>query len=385
MNFNKFQQVSIGILLFIFVPFVGRAATLYFLPQSQIVYRGESFIVELQLDTEGEEINAVGAVLEFPHNLLEITDFSKGGSILSLWPEEPAFRQGEISFVGGIPKGFRGKGLISKITFLSKEIGEAEVNFNESSKVLLNDGLGTEAELDLLEGSYEIIEKPKELPKITSRSHPDQDKWFSNNNLHLHWDLIEGAEYSFLLSHDPLADPDDIPDEPSGELVWMGDMEYKDLEDGIYYFHLKQKLLGGDWSRKVSFRAMVDVTIPKEFEVKIGQDPTMYEGKYFVSFSTTDETSGIDHYEILETRGKGQVEWKIAESPCVLEDQSLQSIIRIKAIDKAGNERTSEISPPKKPFPYWKALAIFVISAIIIWIARRFISRKRPKEKYEKD
>ena len=367
-----FCLITITILL---TPLISEAAVLYLMPPSQTVYRGDSFVVEVRLDTEGDEINAVETNLNFPPNLLEIIDITKGGSILTLWLEEPAYRSPtSIVFAGGVPGGFRGNGLIDKISFLAKEIGKAEVNFGEDSKVLYGQGLL--AELSFLEGNYEIISKPEGLPVISSKSHPGQNKWYSQSTLRLHWDLIEGAEYSFLLSKDPTVQPDEIPERPEGELIWMGDMEYAWLEDGIYYFHLKQKLPGEDWSKKVTFRAMIDVTPPEEFKPEIGKDPTVFEGKYFLSFAATDEASGIDFYQVKE----GKRDFKKVKSPYGLEDQSLKSKIVVKAVDKAGNEKIAQIIPPKEPFPYWIIILILIGAGIIWWIIKKL---KKPRKNYE--
>jgi len=368
---------------YILIPLLARAATLYLLPQSQTVYRGDSFIVEIRLDTGDEEINALEATLNFPANLLEVIDFSQGGSILNLWLKEPSIINGRISFIGGRAGGFKGEGLILKINFRGKEIGKAEISFKEDSKVLLNDGKGTPAKLSFLEGNYQIISRPEKLPVIFSRSHPDQNKWYKPNTLHLHWDLVGGTEYSFLLSKDPLVEPDEIPDRPEGELVWMGDMEYPDLEDGIYYFHLKQKLPAEDWSEKVTFRAMIDITPPEEFKPEIGQDLMVSEGKYFLSFFTTDKTSGLNYFEVKE----GRRDFKRTESPYLLEDQSLRSKISVKAVDRAGNERMAEYIPIKKPLPYWLILSIVIILLIVGWIIFKIIRKKREesgeRERYE--
>jgi len=372
---NKFKFLSL-VFIFLFLVFNStQATTLYLMPSSQTIYQGETFIAEVRLNTEGEEINVVKADLEFPANLLEALDLSKGGSILTLWPEEPTFssKEGSIALTGGLPGGFLGDGLILKITFLAKEIGQTNVNLKEDSQVLLNDGKGTPAILTLLEGSYEIVERPENLAKIFSNTHPDQNKWSKQSTLHLHWDLADGVQYSYLLSKDPLAEPDDIPDRPEGELKWIGDMEYPNLEDGIYYFSLKQKLPDENWSPKMTFRAMVDATPPEPFKLEIGQDPTVFEGKYFLSFYTTDKTSGIDYFEIKE----GKRASKIISSPYVLEDQTLQSKITVKAIDKAGNERISQILPPEKPFPY--SAAILILVAIIIILGTALLLTKKTK------
>ena len=215
------------ILLACGIPFFVKAATLYLMPQRQTVYQGDSFLVEVRLDTGGEDINTVAANLSFP-DLLEVIDFSQGNSILTLWPQKPQITANQFSFVGGIPQGFTGEGLLLKINFLGKDLGQATVTFKEDSKVLLNDGRASEAVLDTWEGNYEVVEKIN-VPLISSRTHPDQNKWYSKTTLHLKWDLIEGSQYSFLLTHDPLATPDEIPDRPEGELLWLGDMNYTDL------------------------------------------------------------------------------------------------------------------------------------------------------------
>ena len=383
-QFLIFNFLIVAVLIILFFPLSARSAMLYLIPQSQIVYQGDSFIVEVRIDTEGEEINALELGLTFPSNLLEVVDFSKGNSILQLFAEEPKIQQGEISFVGGIPKGFNGDGLLGKINFLAKEIGKAEVSFKEDSKVLYGQGLL--ASLTFLDGNCEIIKKSEEIPVITSESHPDQNKWYKDTLLQLHWDPKEGAEYSWILSKSPLDEPDEISDKPlpkEGIAFWMGAMEYdlKGEGDGIYYFSLRQKLLGKDWQKEVSrFRAMIDVTSPEEFKPEIGKASAVFEGKYFIAFSTIDKQTGIDYYEILEADKRGyqrgtirKAEWKKGSSPYLLEDQSLRSVIKVKAVDKAGNERIEEIVPPYKVT--WKDVLVIILiligAGVIYWIIRK--------------
>ena len=352
------------------------AAVLYLSPSSQTVYQDDTFIVEVRLDTEGEEINTVEANLLYPSDLLEVIDISKGNSILTLWLKEPDIQQKGVFLIGGIPNGFQGEeGLIAKLTFRGKEIGEGIVSFEENSRVLLNDGKGTEARLNFLEGNYKIIKKPEGLPVISSETHPDQNDWYKMTNLSLYWDLVEGAEYSWILSRDPLAEPDEIPDKPKpkeGVAFWMGAMEYdlKGEGDGIYYFHLRQatknKQQELEWGPKVTFRVMIDATLPEEFEPQFVE----IEGKKYLVFAAKDETSGVEYYEVKE----GKRNFKKAVSPYLLEDQSLRSIIKVKAVDKAGNERIVEIKPPYKTI--WGNILPWIILGLIVagviwWVIRK--------------
>ncbi|MFH1451003.1 MAG: cohesin domain-containing protein [bacterium] len=362
------------------LPFLTSAANLYFLPSFQDFYQGESLIVELRLNTEGEEINALETKIMFPVEILEVVDTNLGGSVLTIWPKEPTFSNssGEISFIGGMPKGFSGDGLLAKIIFRAKSIGSANLKFTENSQALLNDGNGTKVDLVFLEGVYDILAKPEGLPIVFSSTHPDETKWFHSSTIHLHWDLAEETEYSFVLSHDPSVEPDDLPDKPER---WVGDIEYPGLEDGIYYFFLKQRVVGGKWTEKTSLRIMIDATPPEPFIPKIGKEKSVYEGKYFLSFSAEDKASGVDYYEVYESKKElfkkeSSSGWKKVKSPYVLENQLLNGVIKVRAVDKAGNERIVEVVLPAKPFPYKTAgIIIFLLLILIVIIARRKVKK----------
>ncbi len=359
------------------------ASVLYLSPSSQKVYLDESFIVEVKLDTEGRDINAVDAKIRFP-DTLKVIDISEGGSILRLWPEKPVIDKNIISFTGGMPNGFIGEGLILKITFrpLKESVGVRKVSFvQDLSKVLLNDGKGTEDEVEFKEGSYEIIKKPQELPIIFSETHPDQNKWYRESTLKLYWDFEENALYSYILTHNPLEEPDDISEMTGTELKEKGYIEYNDLKDGIYYFHLKKAILNEqklEWTQKTTFKIMIDCEAPEEFMPEVDKSPSMFNGQYFLSFSTQDAVSGLDHYEVLEGKNiqDNMGGWRLATSPYLLEDQTLESIIKVKAVDKAGNERIVEVLP-KKRLSFFRLAVLGIISlGIFWWIVRRFKKQK---------
>ena len=371
-----------AMIIFLIAPLASEAATLYVLPQSGTAYQSRTFLVNVMLDSENERINAAEIYLHFSNDLLKVVSVEKGGSILKLWPKEIYFsnEKGEISFSGGVPGGFLGQGKLISITFNVLKNGEASkralVNFKKTSKVLLNDGKGTLASLNFLEGNYKVIPLPKELPVLTSPSNPDEDKWYPKNSSEIHWKRKPGAEYSYILSRDSLAEPDEIPEKLIEDLKWEG------VKDGVYYFHLKQKLPGEKWSEKITYRFKIDTTPPEPFKPEIGRDPSIFGGKYFLSFAATDKTSGVDHYEVIElpykkifgflpsnkyySESEINKEWKKAKSPYLLKDQKLMSLIKVKAVDKAGNERVEEIYPSKKPVPYW-VLFVILAGVIVIW------------------
>ena len=226
-------------------------------------YQEDVFIVEVKLDTEEERINALKVELTFPQDKLEVVDVSRGDSVLSLWPEEPTYSnlEGKVSFIGGIPLGFEGQGKIVSIPFrvISFEDSEtlAEITFQDSSRALLNDGLGTDASLALLGIVFTLFPETAE---------DSRDEWTQ--------ELIK----------------DDIPPEP--------------------------------------------------LEIILARHSLIFEGKYFIAFFAVDLETGIDYYQVKE----GDRPWKKTSNIYLLEDQSLQSLIKVKAVDKAGNERIIEFT-----------------------------------------
>lgn len=111
----------------------------------------------------------------------------------------------------------------------------------------------------------------------------------------------------------------------------------------------------------VDFISRTDDSVPPEvFSPLVAYDETLFDGKYFLVFSTQDNESGIDRYEVLETdmdfpEGQPVVgQWQKAQSPYVLTDQSREQHTYVRAIDKAGNARTVHIRPNQKPVAYYQ-------------------------------
>ena len=120
---------------------------------------------------------------------------------------------------------------------------------------------------------------------------------------------------------------------------------------------------------------------PESFVPEIARDESVSSGKLFIVFLTQDKASGIDHYEIKESRQKIMTffsRWRVAESPHVLKDQELRSYIFVKAIDKAGNERTAKI-PPKNPLRWYdnyENWIIIILGLIIVYAIKKFLWRR---------
>lgn len=122
-----------------------------------------------------------------------------------------------------------------------------------------------------------------------------------------------------------------------------------------------------DWGTVIANDKMA----PKSFAVTLGRDPFVFGNQYFINFFTTDADSGVAYYEAQEGDGG----FTRAESPYRLEDQSLKSVIMVKAVDKAGNERVAKFTPTfralfNKNILFWIATPLVaIVLGYVLWRA----------------
>ena len=134
-----------------------------------------------------------------------------------------------------------------------------------------------------------------------------------------------------------------------------------------------QRASSGAWAQILA----ADKTPPENLAVTLGQDPSMFGGKYFLSFSAADNSSGLNYFEIQE----GDNPAASSESPYVLRDQSLKTPVKIIAVDKAGNETQSLVYPDKLKvknfgYGYWIFVALILLLAATVYFYRRKIKNK---------
>jgi hypothetical protein len=148
-------------------------------------------------------------------------------------------------------------------------------------------------------------------------------------------------------------------------------------------------------------KVVTDDSIPPElFSIELVKDASAFSGQYYIAFSTTDKQTGIDHFEVYEepiadlqlfTWGEPDRVWTTVQSPYVLKDQLLRSVIRVKAIDKAGNERIATYAPDSSliqinpiEIALYASLAVLIIIVFCLlgYLGFRFV-RGRRKNKNE--
>jgi len=272
------------------------AASLYVAPPSGTFTLGSTFTVSIYLNTGGQAINAVEANLSFPPDKLQVVSPTTGRSLIQIWVAQPSYSNldGTLKFRGTIPTpGINtDAGLISTVTFRVKSVGTAALKILDSSRVLLNDGRGTDILGQTTDGIYYLALPPPQGPIVTSRTNPDQENWYNTKIVSFEWIAppdIQG--YSYVLDQDPGGEPDDISEGIKTRVV------YSNLADGVYYFHIKA-LRQGDWGGNTDYIVRVDNTAPAAFKVNFSPSDRTSNHLPIIDFSTTDAASGIDHYEL---------------------------------------------------------------------------------------
>ena len=269
---------------YILNPQLVSAATMYFnSPLGQEVGISQVMPVEILLDADGENLNAVELEVIYNKNFLEPVGFKDGGSIVQFWVERPNLEKEALVLRGIMPNGFNWqKGLVGTLDFKTLTPGITEIRFSANPKTFLNDGLGTEAKT-----------KVSGFKVAISRQKPALD----------------------------LEEDDQYP--------------------------------------------------PEKFNPEVIQDPNVFDSQYVLVFATQDKQSGIDRYEIQETKNKKSKteDWGRAESPYLLKDQTRESYIFIKAVDRKGNERIEKIYPISYKSWYQRPLTYIIVAVLLVLAA----------------
>lgn len=131
------------------------AASLFFSPATSQYSVGQTFTASIVVSSQAP-LNAVGGTIAFPNKKLQVTSISKAQSIVSVWIEEPSYKNqaGTIQFEGIVPNpGYTGTfGRVLSITFRVLQAGDARISVLNGS-VLANDGEGTQ----ILKNSSDLI------------------------------------------------------------------------------------------------------------------------------------------------------------------------------------------------------------------------------------
>ncbi len=332
---------------------VAHAATISFSPSVSTVSVGNIVTVKALVNTAGKAINNADSIIQFPSDLLEVISVSKGGSVFSLWVEEPSFSNplGRVTFNGGLPNpGFNGvSGEMVSVVFKAKKTGVATIAFSDSA-VRENDGLGTDILTAKQSTTLQIGASVPVVPSlagvpvkptVTSSTHSEQESWYTETTAILSWVIPSGvSSIQTLLTKNPNETPTLTYDSSVSQRT------VTDIANGVSYFHLRYMNAAG-WGPTAHYKIQIDNVSPDAFLPRV----RIENSKNIVVLDATDATSGIDSYSLqidnypALTVRKDSIKNGEYELPVqTVGDHSLQVV----AYDKAGNKteaHTSFLSP----------------------------------------
>lgn len=357
-------RICIMSLIFLATALTARAEGSFFLfPESGVYNVGETFEIEVRVDTGGDEINAAEGRIEFNQAELNIVSITTNDSIFSSWFPAPEFsnEDGVVNFGGSNADSYTGtNGNVLTIEFEALANTESEVNFQSGAAILAANGLGTNILSTLSSGVYTMTSKEvvpvieyvsarntPTVTKLTSPTHPTEEGWFATSTAVFRWTLPDDATAVRMLADDS---PETIPTLYHPEP--MIERDIVNLDDGTWYFHIQAQNDFG-WGPVEHRQFNIDSEKPGSLEIIELERSDLTDPGVSFFVTATDTLSGVSHYEIALDGGEAK-EWTDDDSGSYTLSQVEpgEHTILVKAVDFAGNhlieslEFTVDALPP---------------------------------------
>lgn len=338
-NFWRATFIISGIILIGSIPGFSLAANLNLSTQKTQFVIGDTFSVDIKIDSQDAGINAAQATLQYPKDIVQVSGVDKAGSVFDFWLQDPSYDNGtgRVSFIGGSASGVSGKTLqVLKINFTITGSGTANLTFTDGA-ITASDGSGTNV-LSLMSGLVitsitkqeatripapdippapaapgpegksapapvpvvKQIERPAVptgklpiQPVVTVPLYPHPDSWYNaESNFLVQWDLPKDiTNVATLINKEPTF-------EPTVSEGLFDNKTFPVLTDGVWYLHIRFKNNIG-WGPTTHYKIGIDTTPPLAFAVtsKEGLDTAIITPT--ITYQTNDQPSGVATYKII--------------------------------------------------------------------------------------
>jgi len=343
--------IGVSSALLFFAPLQSlQAATLQLVADNNAYAIGQTFTAEVLIDPQAQNIASAEISLEFDSQLLSVVDIQKANSAIATWTTEPTFSNGtgRITFSGDMSQSVIAPATLITITFRAVATGTSLVDFSD---VLLQAtdadsniyDTGTPASFVITAASAGLFSDPPTI--MQSQSFPNPDTWYGS------------AEGVFRLSPPVAAKAVAIKISTSSSEIPSADeaaifepivrefrVSAENVTDGIQYINLQFRS-DDDWSEVISRSLKIDTVSPAPFAIH-SQSSRMTDGFPHLSFTTTDDLSGIDYYEVVVADSEPVVmtadEARFGYFLKDIEDGTY--VVTVVAYDRAGNTRESQMT-----------------------------------------
>ena len=299
-------------------------------PVSAPVEVGKQFNVNLNINPGTSSVDTARAHLSFSADLITATGFALNGRITSPSPGNRIDSGGGTISWGAftVDTPITSPGSFGKISFTAKAVGTAAIKILSDSK-LIDDGDEVSNPGGFNQIAVEIIPStasPSVIAQLTSPTHPNQDKWYQNNDAEFQWAGTAGSHYAW--------DFDQSPDTVPTKSITETTKQIAGIKNGTWYFHLAKSPIT-DADTVVHYRVQIDSLKPNPIEpyLDIGNEENLV-----LKFATTDYHSGVANYAV---RVNQETTVENITSPYTLRGLNIGSnLITVTAYDQAGNPRT---------------------------------------------
>ena len=267
-----------------------------FEPESDVLDRLFEKRIAIKILTGGEAINAVEVVANYDPKAVEVLDIITTNSFCrqDLFITKTIDNEnGIVDIACGLPNpGFsKPNGIVAELLIQPLKSGQLSLRFGDETKVLANDGLGTNVLRLAIDGSYNIVSYDDQQNiggplTVYSYTHPNSERWYKRKNVQFSWSDIKGATYRYALNNIP----DFIPGEEN--MTSENSLSFDVDKDGIFYFHLLPEK-DGNTGTIMHYKIMIDSTPPLIPIIQTSHKNIEPGEMVRFDFSGEDELSGI--------------------------------------------------------------------------------------------
>src|SRR3989338_2940908 len=326
-------------------PYLIYNSTIAIDPDSATINLGLEHIISVDIQTGGEGINVVNAVVKYDPSFARVEEIRTTNSFCdpSLFLERKIDNEkGEVRVVCGfLTPGFTElKGTVFELVLQPLKPGRFSLQFGEETAVLANDGLGTNVLRDSTSASYLIAEGGRDGMTDASRvlvfspSHPNTTRWYNNRSPFFTWSGYDSHKYSYAFDQNP-------DTEPTSQVLRTETIaSFEAEEDGIYYFHLLSK--GEDGKSEIShYPVKIDSTPPQVPSIKASAESVTVGEVVRFEFSSKDESSGLQPTFYVKLRDDG-VFFPTGPQLFIAFPEKGEQKITVQVFDRANNYSESQ-------------------------------------------
>lgn len=280
-------------------PYLIYNSVIKFVPEADIIKQFSEKTVAIQVFTGGEAINAVSAVVRYDPKVLKVLDIFTENSLCdpSLFSKKEIDQEeGRAKITCGLPNPgfFAPVGTVAELLVQPLTVGGVSLEFTEETRVLANDGLGTNVLRSVTDGFYQVVPQESTVANIQdpipifSPSHPNSNRWYKKKQIELLWPSFAGAVYHYVLSRSPEPTEEDIVSSTADNFF-----NFLTDESGVYYFRLQVEDAKGNRGPVSNFKIMIDAIPPLPPKIQMSSQEVKRGEIVRFDFTAEDALSGL--------------------------------------------------------------------------------------------